>query len=156
MTSIMKRNTSKGNSSLPMSTGSFIDQFFQNNLSRFFDDRMWGDKELGNVPVNIRETDKSYELELVAPGLKKEDFKLQMHGDLLTISFDHEETKSEGKEEDAYLRREYRHQSFSRSFHLDDNIDVNKVSAQYLDGMLHVSLPKKENAQRISRMVEVR
>lgn len=155
MTNIIKRNSNRPNSTMPMATGSLIDQFFQNNLSRFFDDRAWNTAGTGSVPANIRETDKSYELELVAPGLKKEDFKLQVNGDLLTVSFEHQESQSEGGEEQGYLRREYRHQSFSRSFSLDDTVDVNNISAQYRDGMLQVSLPKKEGAQRISRVVEV-
>lgn len=154
MNTLMKRNSTKPNGNLPMAnTGSLIDQFFQNNLSRFFDDRSWGATG-AQVPVNVRETDKSYELELVAPGLKKEDFKLQLNGNQLSISFEHEEN-TENKEGDEYLRREYRHQSFSRSFHLDDSIDPGKISAQYRDGILQVSLPKKEEAQRMTRVVTV-
>lgn len=156
MNTIMKRNSNRPNGNQPMAqTGSLIDQFFQNNLSRFFDDRIWGENRTGSVPVNIRETDKSYELELVAPGLKKEDFKLQVNNDLLTISFEQQEEKAEGGEADGYMRREYRHQSFSRSFNLDDSIEADQISAQYRDGMLYVSLPKKEGAQRISRVVTV-
>src|ERR1700733_8114426 len=78
----------------PATFGSVVDQIFQNNLSRFFDDEAWGFNGVqarSQVPVNVRETEKSYELEVIAPGLKKQDFQLNLSGDILTVSFDHNE-----------------------------------------------------------------
>ncbi len=106
------------------------------------------------MPVNIRETDSSYELEIIAPGLKKQDFQLNLSGETLTISF---EQKEENKEQskNAWLKQEYRKQAFSRSFTLNEYVDVNKLSARYEDGVLLVELPKKEVAQKVSRAIDV-
>lgn len=157
-TSIIKRNN--GNTAMPARTvNSWVDQLFQDNLNRFFNDDLWGFSGIEqqvNVPVNLRETDNSYEMSLIAPGLRKEDFKLNVTNDLLTISY---EQKEEHKEEDAdkgWLRKEYKMQSFSRSFTLDDSVDVNKINASYDNGVLHLSLPKKENARRIAKTIEIK
>ena len=105
--------------------------------------------------MNIRETDKTYEMEVIAPGLSKEDFQLNLAGDLLTVSFDHKEEKQEENKETGWLRKEYGRRSFSRSFTLDDTVDAGKVAARYQDGILYVSLPKKENAQQLSRTIQI-
>src|ERR1700754_1558599 len=95
----------------PATFGSVVDQIFQNNLSRFFDDETWGFNGVSarsQVPVNVRETEKTYELEVIAPGLKKQDFQLNLSGDVLTVSFDlREETNQEDKNR-GWLRKEYR------------------------------------------------
>jgi HSP20 family protein len=152
MTNIIKKENGR-----PATFGSVVDQLFQTNMDRFFDDRYWGFSGLqtgASVPVNVRETDKSYELEVVAPGLRKEDFHLQLTGDALTVSFEHKEEKSE-KERDRWLRREYRLQSFARTFTLDDTVDAGKANARYENGVLWLTLPKKEQAQRISRTIDI-
>src|SRR5689334_12427723 len=140
MTNIMKRDN--GNSNMPSTFTGLVDQLFQDNLTRFFNDDFWGSGSVNRssqVPVNIKETDKTYEMELVAPGLRKEDLKLNVSGDMLTVSFEHKEENNQENENEGWLKREYRHQSFSRSFSLDDTIDANKISAKYQDGVLHLS-----------------
>lgn len=156
-TNIIKRNN--GSSNVPSkSVSGWVDQLLQDNLNRFFTDDFWG---LGganyraNVPVNLRETDKTYEMELVAPGLRKEDFKLNVSSDMLTVSFEHQDNQHEEDKKEGWLRREYKLQSFTRSFSLDDTVDVNKISASYNNGVLYLTLPKKENAQKVSRTIEV-
>ncbi len=152
MNNIMKRETAKS----PANFGSVVDQIFQNNLSRFFDDSFWGSDSVASrnhVPVNIRETEKTYEMEVMAPGLKKEEFQMNVASDTLTISFEHKEENKENKNE--WLRQEYRKQSFTRSFTLDDTVDAGKISARYEGGILHVTLPKKENAQKIARTIQI-
>lgn len=140
----------------PATFGSVVDELFQSNFNRFFDDRFWGFNGVQSdlrVPVNIRETDTAYEVEVVAPGLKKEDFHLAFAGDTLTVSFEHQE-KSEG-ENKRWIRREYRSGSFSRSFQVDGTVDVDKAQARYENGVLSLTLPKKEEAKRISRKIDV-
>ncbi|MBA3829060.1 MAG: Hsp20/alpha crystallin family protein [Taibaiella sp.] len=95
------------------------------------------------TPVNIQETDKAYELQLIAPGLKKEDFKLSMDGDILNISYDHKAETTEQKEV-KWVRNEYKFRSFKRSFTINDAVDSNSIGATYADGILFVTLPKKE------------
>ena len=157
-TSIIKTNN--GNAAMPASTVSnWVDQLFQDNLNRFFNDDFWGFGGINhqvNVPVNLRETDKSYEMSVIAPGLKKEDLKLNVTDQLLTISFEQKDEQNSRSDEQGWLRKEYKMQSFSRSFGLDDSVDVNNISASYDNGILHLTLPKKENARRISRTIEVK
>ena len=157
-TSIIKRNN--GNTALPSGTASnWVDQLFQSNLNRFFNDDFWGfsgiDQQV-NVPVNLRETDQAYEMSLIAPGLRKEDFKLNVTDDLLTVSYEQKQEHNEESEQEGWLRKEYKMQSFSRSFNLDDSVDVNKITASYDNGVLHLSLPKKEYARRITKTIEIR
>ena len=109
-----------------------------------------------NVPVNLRETDKTYEMELVAPGLKKEDFKLNVSNDMLTVAFEQKEEQQQVDKSEGWLRKDYKMQSFSRSFARDDSVDANKINAVYNNGILHLTLPKKENAQKLSKSIEVK
>ena len=157
-TSIIKRNN--GNTALPSGTASnWVDQLFQSNLNRFFNDDFWGfsgiDQQV-NVPVNLRETGQGYEMSLIAPGLRKEDFKLNVTDDLLTVSYEQKQEHNEESAQEGWLRKEYKMQSFSRSFNLDDSDDVNKITASYDNGVRQLSLPKKENARRITKTIEIK
>jgi HSP20 family protein len=158
MNTLMKKTNGNGNMPATSFSG-LVDKLFQNNVNRLFDDDFWGFSNVTqnvSVPVNIRETDKSYELHLVAPGLKKEDFRINIHGDLLTVSFEHQEEQKQENTSEGWLRNEYQKRSFTRSFTLDDAIDTGKINAKYSDGILELSLPKKEGAQTISRTIEIK
>ena len=163
MANIMKRNKN-GDGGLAttrsvMPFGGLVNNVLQNSLDRFFDDDFWGfDRNLMNfqVPVNIRETDKSYVMEVVAPGHKKEDFKVNISDKMLTIAFDHKEEDKKEDRQSGYLRHEYMMQSFTRSFTLDETVDADKIAAEYKDGILHVSLPKKEGVQKITKSIQVK
>lgn len=110
---------------------------------------------LYQVPVNIKETDAAYELHVVAPGLKKEDFRLSVEKDMLTISFEHkEENKTEG-EDGKWLRSEYKMKSFKRNFTMNEKVDSTKISAKYADGILAVTLPKKEQVEPTTHEIAV-
>ncbi len=95
--------------------------------------------------VNIREDDNGYVVEMAAPGMKKDDFHLQLDQNVLTISSNKVE---EGNPTDSnYTRREFSYQSFQRSFSLPDSVDGEKVSAIYENGILKVAIPKREEAK---------
>ncbi len=97
-------------------------------------------------PVNIRENDMGYHFEVSAPGFKKEDFKIELENDVLSISADVENKSTQTVE--GYIRREYQLASFKRTFSLPENlIDTEKVAAQYVEGVLYITLPKKEEAK---------
>ena len=157
MNNIIKRN----NGRQPATFGSVVDQIFQNNLNRFFDDEFWGFNGINTsphqaqAPVNIRETDKTYELELSAPGLQKQDFHLNLEGDRLTISAEHTEENRKEDQGEGWFRKEFKKGQFTRSFNLDDTVDAGKISAKYVDGILFLSIPKKEHAQRVARSIEI-
>lgn len=154
-TTIAKRQN--GNPSVTV--GNVVDNIFQNSLRRFFDDNLWNaDTPLaaGSVPVNVRETDQQYELDVVAPGCRKEDFNIQINDNTLTISFTHKEENKEQDEKKGWVRNEYLQRSFIRSFTLDDTVDVNKINAAYTDGILHLKLPKNERGKKVSRNIEIK
>ncbi|MBN1599423.1 MAG: Hsp20/alpha crystallin family protein [Bacteroidales bacterium] len=92
--------------------------------------------------VNVEETDKEYRIELAAPGLDKEDFKVSVNDGVLTIS---SEKNSENKEDNEnYIRREFGYSSFCRSFTLPDKVNADKINAKHKNGILSVSVPKTE------------
>jgi HSP20 family protein len=96
--------------------------------------------------VNVKETDKAYEINLAAPGLEKTDFKIDLNGNMITISAEKEKTEEE--KEDGFTRKEYNFNSFSRSFTLPEDTMADKIDATYVNGELRLSLPKKEGAKK--------
>ena len=96
--------------------------------------------------VNIKESENGFEVEMAAPGMNKEDFNLEIHNNVLTIS---SEKQTENKTEDGknVTRREFSYQSFSRSFTMPVIVDTDKISAAYENGILRVNIPKKEEAK---------
>jgi HSP20 family protein len=140
----------------PLLSTSFIP-----NLSTFFEDFAsanlmdWSDRNFAamgsNLPsVNLKETDKKIEIELAAPGFKKEDFKVEIENNTLSISSEKEEKSEESRKEDNYYRKEFNYQSFNRSFSLPDYADQNNINASYKDGILHVDISKKEGEKKLA------
>ena len=102
-----------------------------------------------NVPaVNITENKDEFMVSLAIPGMKKEDFNIDIEGNMLTISSEKEESKQE--KDEKYTRKEFNYSSFSRSFSLPDEVNMEKIDARYVDGVLKLSLPKKEEAKKIA------
>ena len=108
-----------------------------------------------NVPaVNIKENEKSYEIEIAAPGLNKEDISIKLENDVLTISSEKE--KKEEKTEETYTRREFSFNSFSRSFTIPEIVDVEKIKATHKNGILSVMLPKQdEKVANKSKVIKI-
>jgi HSP20 family protein len=108
----------------------------------------------GRVPVNVKETEKGYQLELVAPGFEKTDFSISLDKDLLTISG---EKKNEVKEENGkQIRKEYSYRSFKRTFTIDEKIDATKIDASYINGVLVLDLPKKEEVKAEAKEISIK
>jgi HSP20 family protein len=136
-----------------------VDNIFNNTMRRFFDGNLWdtnNSTNAGTVPVNVRETENQYEVDVIAPGCKKEDFSVQVKTGELVISFDHNREKDQKDEEAGWVRNEYVHRSFSRTFTLDDTVDIEKINAGYTDGILRIILPKNEKAKPISIAIDVK
>ena len=129
--------------------GSFLDDFFNNSF-----DFLGHDGATQSPRVNIKENKDGFHLELAAPGLKKEDFKINIDKNLLKISVIKEEDK-EVKEESKYTRREFSYDSFSRSFTLPETINKKAIGAAYESGVLILSLPKKEEAKDEAREITI-
>jgi HSP20 family protein len=121
---------------------SFFDEF--NDL---FNIEGFGSKS--SLPaVNIKENEKDYRLEVAAPGMDSKDFNVEVDNDTMTISCQHENTREEKKEEENYTRREYNFQSFQRSFTLPEGADAEHVEANYRNGVLNITIPKKEEEKQ--------
>lgn len=104
--------------------------------------------------VNIIEAPDHYRIEMAAPGLKKDDFELKMDNGVLTISVNKEWKLEEGHE---FRRREFAYYNFERSFMLPDTVDADKIKATYKNGILTVTLPKKEEAkEKPPRKIEIK
>lgn len=127
----------------------WMDSFFDTPLDEFFNVG-----RVMNVPaVNVNETDKEFKMTIAAPGLEKKDFKIEMVGDLITISAEKEKEEKEMKD-GRFNRREYNYNSWTRSFTIPENCDPTKIIAEYLHGELKVAFPKtavkeKANVKKI-------
>ena len=105
--------------------------------------------------LNLSENDTSYSIELVAPGYQKEDFKLRVNDDVLTISAETKNERAEGGDGRQYSRREYTSSSFTRSFQLPENAKDDSIAAKYNDGILQISIPKTEKEVRASKEINI-
>lgn len=103
-------------------------------------------KQLSLPKVNITEDKNSYNLDVAAPGLHKKDFKIDVNGNVLTVSAQKEENKEE--KEEQYTRQEYNYSSFSRSFTLPEEVELSKIEATYDGGILKLVLPKDGKAAK--------
>jgi len=121
----------------------------------FFNDSFFSDRMMSKVPaVNISETSDQYHIEMAAPGLQKEDFKINLDRNLLTVSV--EQQKDQTQNDKQYNKREYCYTSFVRSFALPDTADDAKIEATYTDGVLNITVAKKEEAKQIVRQIEIK
>ena len=144
----------KRNGLLPTTFPALFDDFFGRELFN------WGNNNYSatstTVPsVNIRETGDNFEVEMAAPGMDKQDFKIELDGNTLTISSKKEHNQE--SEQEGYSRREFSYQSFQRSFVLPkDVVDVEQIRAKYENGLLHLTIPKQEKAkQKKPRLIEI-
>ncbi|MDB5111567.1 MAG: Hsp20/alpha crystallin family protein [Mucilaginibacter sp.] len=128
---------------------------FNDIFDTFFNDAFISDRMVTRVPAaNIGETAEEYHIELAAPGLKKDDFKISVDDNILSISVEqrHENTENNKK----YNKREFSYNSFVRSFTLPDAADANRIEAMYTDGVLKINVAKREEAKSVSRLIEIK
>ena len=140
---LIKRNGNSMNQWPVLFDDFFNRDFFNWGLSNFSDTNT-------TIPsVNIKETKDDFEVEVAAPGLNKKDFKIQLDGNMLTISSEKSTQREENNEDEKYSRKEFSYQSFQRTFTLPkDVVDADKIEAKYENGLLHLVIPKKEEAKQ--------
>lgn len=143
---LVKFNDKRNNSLLP----GFNDVF-----DSIFNDTFFNDRLITRVPaVNISESENNYHVELAAPGLKKDDFKLNLEGNNLTISV--EQSSDNNDNQKNYSKREYSYSSFVRSFTLPESADESQINAAYNDGILRIDIAKREEAKMVRRQIEIK
>ena len=111
--------------------------------------------ELGDFRADIRDTGDAYELEADLPGVKKEDIKVDLDNNYLTISAERHAEKDEKDKKGNYVRRERSYGSYSRSFDVT-GVQTEQITAEYTDGVLKLHLPKKQEALSTTRRLEIR
>ena len=129
-----------------------FEEFFSGNLlPNYIEEGAWK----STPAVNIYETDEKFEIEIAAPGLDKEDFKIDLKDDCLMVYSEkkgHKDEKDRGK----VVRTEFRYSSFQRSFALPKDIDVSAINATHKNGVLCIDLPKRvEQKDSFSRQIEI-
>jgi HSP20 family protein len=143
---MMNKSLVKTNNSLFPAIPSLLDDFFGRD---WLDSTMadWKKSNSTLPAVNVQETNEDYMIEVAAPGMKREDFKIELDNDVLTISSNREERQEE--KDGNYTRKEYSYQSFQRSFSLPQNrVKVDEIKANYVDGILKLTIPKTEDAKK--------
>ncbi|MGZ5286017.1 MAG: Hsp20/alpha crystallin family protein [Flavisolibacter sp.] len=138
----------KFNQKQPKSFNNLMDDFFT-TMPSIIRDEMVNQKQ--EVPVNIRETETDYQLDLVAPGMNKEDFKVDLDNNILTISAEVKEDNKDIK----YVRREHRFRSIKRSFTLDEKIDSENIVAKYINGVLTLNLPRRQEVKTSAKQISI-
>lgn len=148
---LLKVENNRKNAQLP-TFDTWFDQLFDfpSNIDRV---GRFGNLKSTLPAVNVKEDEKSFQLEVAAPGFSKEDFKINYDQEQLIIS---SERKEEHIQEEKITRREFSYQSFKRSFYLpEDMVAVEGISAQYKDGILLVVLPKKAPENKQVKQIEI-
>lgn len=125
---------------------SVFDEFYR-PWNEWFDNG-FSERTMTVPAVNVLENKDDYRLSLAVPGMKKDDFNIDIEGNMLTISCEKEEKKEE--KEAKFTRKEYNYTSFSRSFTLPEEVNREKIDAKYEDGVLRLVMPKKEEAKKLA------
>ena len=128
------------------SINKWIDTLFNTTLA----DAMGTDFTVSTPSVNIVEHDNQFVMQLAAPGLEKSDFNINIENDYLVISTEKKTEKEETGKDGKFTRREFNYKSFKRSFQLDNNINREGITAAYENGVLNITLPKKEETAKKS------
>ena len=129
-----------------------FDDFFK-PWSQWFDDGGLIGRTVNIPAVNIRENGNHYTVSLAAPGLKKDDFRIDMEGNMLTISSEKEKNKEE--KDEKFTRKEYSYSSFSRSFALPEDVRQEAIEARYENGELNITLPRKDNGKKAAAAKQI-
>ena len=132
------------------------DSWLPDIFNDFFDNS-WMERPTYTAPaINVIETEKEYEVELAAPGLNKEDFKVHVDADNnLHIEMEKKTENKEGKKHGRYLRREFSYEKFQQTLLLPDDVDAEKIEAKVENGVLNVTLPKKEKIVKTDAVKQI-
>ncbi|PWK79123.1 HSP20 family protein [Mucilaginibacter oryzae] len=128
---------------------------FSDVFDSIFNDTFFNDRMISRVPAaNISESEDHFHVELAAPGLKKEDFKLNLDRNVLNISV--ESRQEQNDQQKNYSKREYSYASWVRSFTLPETANAEQIDATYTDGVLKIDIAKREEAKAVRRQIEIR
>ncbi|MBR3520970.1 MAG: Hsp20/alpha crystallin family protein [Prevotella sp.] len=123
----------------------------------FFNDFMPKTQSQYSTPkMNITETNGSFEIELAAPGMTKDDFTIHLtDNNTLELKMEKKQSNEEKKDDKSYLRKEFSYQSYAQTFTLPDTVASDAIKATMADGILTITLPKKEEKPKVDKMIEI-
>ena len=139
---------------------------FSNQFPRLFDRFIegdlfdWTNRNYSNTnttlpSVNIKESQEEFQVEVAAPGFSRDEFKIEVNNNVLTVSSE-KKVENETKENENFTRREFSYQSFCRSFTLPSIVNNEAIAAKYDNGILTISIPKREEAKpKPARQIEI-
>jgi HSP20 family protein len=142
MKSLVRTNGNSFSSIPSLLNDFFTDDWFNSSLMN------WRSEGASMPAVNVKESNDDFKIEVAVPGMKRDDFKVELDNNILTISSSKEDNREEKDRDGEYTRREFSYQSFQRSFSLPESkVEGGKISAKYTDGILYVTVPKREEAK---------
>jgi HSP20 family protein len=135
----------------------FVNPLWNNVFNDFFNTRFHGEEQASHVPsVNIIEDKSLYEIHVSAPGFTKENFKIEVEQNVLSISGEYKTENTENNADRKYTRKEFSYGSFKRSWSLPENIDTESIKASYENGILNVAIPKRiEEPVKTTREIKI-
>ena len=134
---------------------SFFDDFITKDLFDFGTPK-FTKSEFTMPSVNVKEQDNGFEIHVAAPGIKKEDLKINLDRNVLTIASESKTENEEKDEQGGFTRREFNYSSFSRSFTLPEMVEPERIEASYEDGILKIMVPKKEIMMQNVKQIEIK
>lgn len=143
MNSLVKRN-----GQLTPSMPSLLNDFFADDFFRL-PFMQWRSEGATLPSVNIKETPDAFQIQVAAPGMKRDDFKVELDNNILSISSERQDQNEESDKDGTFRRREFSYQAFERKFTLPENqVEGEKIQARYVDGILQINIPKSEGARK--------
>lgn len=134
---------------------SFFDDFITKDLFEFNRPK-FSPSEATLPSVNVLEQKDSFEIQVAAPGIKKENFKIDLERNVLTVGSETREETEQKDSDGSFTRREFNYSSFSRSFTLPDSVDADRIEAAYEDGILKITVPKKDITVENIKSIEIK
>lgn len=154
MTLVKFKNGNSLDSLFPHNSRMDFPTFFNDVFDHLLKDELKDEKVTWMPAVNIIERENDYKIDLAVPGLDKKDFSIEVENDQLVVSGERKEEKVE--EKDKVTKREFHYGSFKRSFTLPETADAENINASYNNGVLSVTIAKKEEAkQKAKRQISV-
>ena len=133
-----------------------MNNWLSNEFDNMFDDSWMPRMNVTSPAINVKETDKEYDVELAAPGTTKEDFKVSLNDDgNLVIKMEHKSNKKDENKKEHYLRREFSYSNYEQALTLPDDVERDKIEAKVENGVLHVVLPRKAAQPKEQKRIEV-
>ena len=132
------------------------EDWLDNSFDDVFNDSWMPTMSTAAPAINVKENDKEYDVEVAAPGARKEDFNVNLDNDgNLVIKMEHKDEKKDENKKEHYLRREFSYSNYEQALTLPDDVEKDKIEAKVDNGVLHITLPRTAKAEKETKKIEV-